>query len=146
MQLTPEVIHPQVGTIYEQQKAIGYESDFIEGEAESLEYMRTLFSDWQAENITSVLHEKRGGYANNLAAVQGLAGKAEALGVEIVAGVEVRGFRSGNGSSAITGVETNLGTITCDQVIVGVGPWINAIWNMLELPKQISVKGRDGKM
>src|SRR6266404_8080932 len=39
MQISPEVMHAQVGTIYEQQKAIGYESDFIEGEAESLEYM-----------------------------------------------------------------------------------------------------------
>ena len=90
MQISPEVMHAQIGTIYEQQKAIGYESDFIEGEAESLEYMRTLFSDWQAANITSVLHEKRGGYANNLAAVQGLARKAESFGVEIVAGVEDR--------------------------------------------------------
>jgi glycine/D-amino acid oxidase-like deaminating enzyme len=146
MQISPEVMHAQVGTIYEQQKAIGYESDFIEGEAESLEYMRTLFSDWQAANITSVLHEKRGGYANNLAAVQGLARKAEALGVKIITGVEVTGFKSDNGSTAISAVETNLGTIACEQVIVGVGPWINAIWNMLELPKQISVKGRDGKM
>jgi len=119
---------------------------FIEGQAESLGYMRTLFSDWQAENITSVLHEKRGGYANNLAAVQGLARKAEALGVDIIAGVELTGFRSGNGSTAISGVETNLGTIACEQVVVGVGPWINAIWNMLGLPKQISVKGRDGKI
>ena len=83
MQISPEVMHAQVGTIYEQQKAIGYDSVFIEGQAESLGYMRTLFSDWQAENITSVLHEKRGGYANNLAAVQGLARKAEALGVDI---------------------------------------------------------------
>jgi glycine/D-amino acid oxidase-like deaminating enzyme len=146
MQISPEVMHAQVGTIYEQQKAIGYESVFVEGEAESLEYMRTLFSDWQAANITSVLHEKRGGYANNLAAVQGLARKAESLGVEIVAGVEVRGFRSGNGSTAINAIDTNLGTITCEQVVVAVGPWINAIWNMLELPKRIGVRGRDGKM
>jgi methylglutamate dehydrogenase subunit A len=146
MQISPEVMHAQVGTIYEQQKAIRYESVFVEGEAESLEYMRTLFSDWQAANITSVLHEKRGGYANNLAAVQGLARKAESLGVEIVAGVEVRGFRSGNGSTAINAIDTNLGTITCEQVVVAVGPWINAIWNMLELPKRIGVRGRDEKM
>src|SRR5207248_10837659 len=48
MQISPEVMHAQVGTIYEQQKAIGYESVFVEGEAESIEYMQTLFSDWQA--------------------------------------------------------------------------------------------------
>jgi len=92
-----------------------------------------------------VLHEKRGGYANNMAAMQGLAKKAKALGVEIVEGIAVTGFRSGNGSTAITAVETSAGTVVCDQVIVGVGPWINSIWNMLGLPKSISVKGRDGK-
>src|SRR5436305_6424766 len=85
MQISPEVMHTQVGTIYEQQKAIGYESVFIEGELASLDYMKALLSDWQARNITSVLHEKRGGYANNLAAVQGLAKKAMALGGEIIA-------------------------------------------------------------
>src|SRR4051812_10313638 len=94
MQISPEVMHTQVGSIYEQQKAIGYESTFIEGEQESLAYMKTLFHDWQARNITSVLHEKRGGYANNLAAVQGLAKKAASMGVEIIIGAEVTGFRS----------------------------------------------------
>ena len=83
MQISPEVMHAQVGTIYEQQKAIGYESMFIEGEAESMRYMNGLFHDWQAQNITSVLHEKRGGYANNMASMRGLAAKARAAGVEI---------------------------------------------------------------
>src|SRR3954463_8090414 len=61
MQISPEVMREQVGTIYEQQKAIGYESTFVEGEAESLKYMRGLLDDWQAAGTTSVLHEKRGG-------------------------------------------------------------------------------------
>jgi glycine/D-amino acid oxidase-like deaminating enzyme len=146
MQISPEVMHAQVGTIYEQQKAIGYESVFIEGERESLEYMKALLGDWQARNITSVLHEKRGGYANNLAAVQGLAKKAIALGIEIIAGVAVTGFRSADRSRAIAAVETSAGTIACEQVVVGAGPWINSIWNMLDLPKTISVKGRDGNV
>src|SRR5207237_5724843 len=120
MQISPEVMHAQVATIYEQQKAIGYDSVFIEGEAESLGYMRTLFSDWQAENITSVLHEKRGGYANNLAAVQGVAKKATALGVEIIAGVAVSGFRSANAGRAVVGLETSPGTIACGQVGLGL--------------------------
>jgi hypothetical protein len=29
--------------------------------------------------------------------------------------------------------------------VVGVGPWINTIWSMLDLPKEITIKGRDGK-
>ena len=144
MQISPEVMHAQVRTIYEQQRAIDYDSVFIEGEAESRDYMRTLFHDWQARNITSVLHEKRGGYANNMASLRGLAAKAKGLGVEIIDGVAVTGFRAGNGSTAITAVETSAGTIACDEVVVGVGPWINSIWTMLDLPKSISIKGRDG--
>ena len=144
MQISPEVMHPQVRTIYEQQRAIGYDSVFIEGEADSRDYMLARFNDWQAKNITSVLHEKRGGYANNMASLRGLAAKARALGVEIIEGVTVTGLRSGNGSAAITSVETSAGSIDCDEIVVGVGPWINAIWTMLELPKTIDIKGRDG--
>ena len=144
MQISPEVMRTQVGTIYEQQQQIGYDSVFIEGEAESMRYMQGLLSDWQAENITSVLHEKRGGYANNMASLRGLAGKARALGVDIIEGIAVTGLTAGNGSEAITRVETSSGSIACEQVVVAVGPWINSIWNMLALPKTISVKGRDG--
>ena len=115
MQISPEVMHAQVATIYEQQRAIGYDSTFIEGEAESLRYMRGMFHDWQAKNITSVLHEKRGGYANNQASLAGLERKTRALGVDIIAGVKVTGFRSEGGSGAITAVETDAGTIACGQ-------------------------------
>src|SRR5689334_9344841 len=103
MQISPEVMHAGVATIYEQQKAIGYESVFVEGEAESLRYMKSLLHDWQARNITSVLHEKRGGYANNMASLRGLAAKARAAGVEIVEGVEVKDMKpsqSGRGIAA----------------------------------------------
>jgi hypothetical protein len=146
MQISPEVMHGDVGTIYEQQKAIGYESTFVEGAADSMKYMRGLFDDWQAEGITSVLHEKRGGYANNMASMLGLAAKAEAEGVRILPGVEVTGFQFGSNSNAVTGLVTNQGTIACETVVVGAGPWVNRIWNMLELPKTTAIKGRDGKM
>jgi len=146
LQISPEVMRTQVGTIYEQQRAIGYESVFIEGEAESMRYMRGLLSDWQAKSITSVLHEKRGGYANNMASLRGLSAKARALGVEIIEGVSVTGLNTANGSNVVTSVETSDGTIACDEVIAAVGPWVNSIWNMLALPKTISVKGRDGEV
>ena len=146
MQISPEVMHADVATIYEQQKAIGYESTFIEGEADSMRYMKGLFDDWQAQGITSVLHEKRGGYANNMASMMGLAGKAEAEGVRILPGVEVTGFEFGSNSNAVTGLVTNQGRIQCETVVVGAGPWVNRIWNMLDLPKTITIKGRDGKL
>ena len=69
MQISPEVMREDVSTIAEQQKDIGYESVFIEGAKDSAEYMRGLFDDWQAEGITSVLHEKPGGYSNNTRAM-----------------------------------------------------------------------------
>ena len=146
MQISPEVMRAQVATIYEQQKAIGYESVFVEGERQSHDYMRGLFYDWQAKGITSVLHEKRGGYANNKASLRGLASKVRALGVDIVEGVAVTGFAAGNGSGAIRTVRTSAGDIACEQVIVAVGPWINGVWTMLELPKTVRIRGRDGAM
>ena len=68
--------------------------------------MKKMFGDWQAKGITSVLHEKRGGYANNTSAIYSLADKAEAEGVRILTGITVKGFQYGSNSSAVTGVET----------------------------------------
>jgi len=144
MQISPEAMRADVASIHEQQKAIGYDSVFVEGAADSAAYMKGLFDDWQARGITSVLHEKKGGYANNAAAVYGLAKKAEDLGVRIATGVEVTGFRSGHAATAVAAVETDKGAIACDQVVVAVGPWINRLWTLLELPKTVTIKGRDG--
>ena len=139
MQISSESMHQDVSTIYQQQQAIGYQSTFIEGEADCMGYMRGLFDDWQAKNITSVLHEKRGGYANNTKAMYGLADKLEAQGVRILSGVEVTGFNK-DLSGAISQVETSKGDIDCDFVVVGAGPWAKQFWEMLDLPKAISIK------
>jgi glycine/D-amino acid oxidase-like deaminating enzyme len=146
MQISPEIMRGQVGTIYEQQQNIGYESTFVEGAKDSQKYMEGLFSDWQAKNITSVLHEKKGGYANNMASIYGLASKAEAEGVRIMTGCEVTGFEFGNNSRAVIGLQTSKGPIKCDFVVIGAGPWVNKLWNMLDLPRTVSIKGKDGKM
>jgi glycine/D-amino acid oxidase-like deaminating enzyme len=146
MQISPECMREDVASIYEQQRAIGYESVFIEGAAASERYMRGLFDDWQAKGITSVLHEKRGGYANNRASMLGLAAKAKGEGVSILSGVEVQGFEFGSNSRAVTGLNTNQGRIACETVVVGAGPWVNNIWNMLDLPKRITVKDLTGKV
>lgn len=145
MQISPEVMHAQVATIAQQQKEIGYESVFIEGAKESTAYMKGLFTDWQAQGITSVLHEKKGGYANNMASLRGLAGKARQEDVRIEAGVKVTGFRK-DASGAVRAVMTDRGSIECDFVVVGAGPWVKQIWDLLELPAAINIKGRDGKM
>src|ERR1700733_5966448 len=67
MQITPEVRHEQVASIARQQKEIGYESVFIEGEKDSLEYMKGIFQDWQARGITPGVHQKKGGAAEKKA-------------------------------------------------------------------------------
>ena len=146
MQISPEVMREDVSTIAEQQKDIGYESVFIEGAKESTEYMRGLFDDWQAQGITSVLHEKPGGYSNNTRAMYGLAGKAEGEGVRILTGAAVQGFERGNGSGAVTAVVTDRGTIECDYVVLAAGPWVKSLWEMLELPRAVTIKGSDGEM
>jgi glycine/D-amino acid oxidase-like deaminating enzyme len=146
MQISPEVMHEGVASIYAQQQAIGYESTFVEGAEDCGRYMQNLFDDWQARGITSVLHEKRGGYANNVASMRGLAAKAVAAGARILEGVRVTGFEFGHNSQAVSAVLTDQGRIECDYVVVGVGPWIRDLWGMLDLPKAVSIKGRDGRM
>ena len=146
MQISPEVMHEDVATIYDQQKAIGYESVFVEGEADCMTYMKGMFHDWRARGITSVLHEKKGGYANNTKAMYGLAGKAEAEGVRILTGATVTGLRRANGSGAVEAVETDRGAIECEEVVIGAGPWVRTFWEMLDLPDTVSIKGADGTM
>ena len=147
MQISPEVMREDVASIAAQQKSIGYESEFIEGAANATRYMKGLFDDWQAQGITSVLHEKRGGYANNVPSMQGLAAKARAEGVTIRTGVKVLGFTSSDATgSSIKQIETDQGPIQCEQLVIAVGPWINQLWKMLDLPAEIAIKGRDGKL
>lgn len=146
MQISCEAMRDDVGQIFSQQQAIGYESVFIEGENASTSYMRGIFDDWQARGITSVLHEKRGGYSNQTKTMYALADKVEKLGVRIITGVNVEGFISENGSGAVQAIETNKGRITCEKVIIGAGPWVRDFWTLLDLPKQIRVKGLDGQV
>ena len=142
MQISPEAMHANVAQIYSEQQAIGYPSILIEGERDCHDYMAEMFDDWQAPGITAILHERRGGYANNVRSLRGLAAKAEAQGVRIVPGVRVTGVTTSGG--AVTAVQTDQGDIACDHLVIAVGPWIRDVWAMLDLPERISVTGRDG--
>jgi len=142
MQISHEGMHENVAEIAQQQKNIGYKSVFIEGKYDCTTYMKEIFPDWQAKGITSVLHEKKGGYANNTKAMYGLASKAEAKGVRIITGLKVTGFDMTDGS--VQAVETDRGLIKTDYVIVGAGPWAKSIWDMLELPTDINVRNLKG--
>jgi len=144
LQISPEVMHDDVAAIHAEQREIGYPSTFVEGADDCRLYMQSIFPDWQAKNITSVLHEKRGGYANNQASLRGLATKATDAGAKILTGVRVTALRKEGG--AVTAVETDQGTIRCDNLVVAVGPWVRDVWQMLELPDTVSVLGRDGQV
>jgi len=139
MQISPERMREDVAQIHQQQKDIGYESVFVEGKKKSASYMKELLEDWQAEGITSVLHEKRGGYANNSKSIYGLASKAEAEGVRILTGVTVKGFQLGQQTDSVRSIDTDRGSIKCDFVIISVGPWIKSIWEYLDLPKTVNI-------
>jgi len=146
MQISPESMRADVAQIAAEQQAIGYESEFIEGEEACKKYMRGFFDDWRAEGITSILHEKRGGYANNTASLYGLANKVEAAGVRIMTGTEVSALASSSSSGAITAVETSKGRINVDEIILAAGPWVPRLWDMLEMPSVIDVKDSKGKI
>ena len=146
LQISCEAMREDASEIFSQQQAIGYESVFVEGGDASTIYMRDFFDDWQTQGITSVLHEKRGGYANNTKSIYGLAKKVENLGVRIITGVEVIGFRTEDRSKAVSSVETDKGAIACEHVIIGAGPWVRDFWDMLDLPKRIDVKDLSGNL
>ena len=144
MQISCEAMREDAGQIFAEQQAIGYESVFIEGGRSATSYMREFFDDWQAKGITSVLHEKRGGYANNTKSIYGLAKKVEDLGVQIITGIEVTGFIFENQSTAVRKIETDRGVINCEHIVIGAGPWVRDFWDMLDLPKKIDVMDLDG--
>ncbi len=142
LQIAPEAMAGDVAKIFAEQRAIGYDSELIEGERDCRRYLTGLFEDWQAPGITTVLHEKRGGYANNIRAVRGLAAKARAEGVVIATGVRVTGLELAGG--AVTSVQTEQGPVACDQLVVAAGPWIRDLWAWLSLPERITVAGPGG--
>ncbi len=142
LQIAPEAMHKDVAKIYAEHQAIGYPSVLVEGERDCRDYMLAMFDDWRAPGITAVLHERRGGYANNVRSLRGLAAKAEAEGVPIVSGIEVTGMRTGGG--AVTAVETAQGEIGCEQLVIAVGPWVRDLWAMLGQPSHIAVTAPDG--
>ena len=146
MQISHEGMHADIASVHRHHQEIGYDSAFIEGRGESDAYMKEMFSDWRAEGITSVLHEKRGGYANNVASIQGLARKAQATGATIHTGVRVTGFTSESASGAIRSVETDQGSVACEHVVVAAGPWVKSLWDMLALPSSVTIKDAEGRL
>ena len=63
--------------VHERQQSIGYPSQLIVGEREVRDYMLGMFPDWRARGVHVCLHEQKGGFANNMASLHGLAGQGQ---------------------------------------------------------------------
>jgi glycine/D-amino acid oxidase-like deaminating enzyme len=122
--------------VHARHQQLGYPSTLVAGNKEVDRYMRSIFWDWQAQNIEVVLHEHRGGHAWSRQAIHGLAIKAEREDARLVIGPKVTGFQC-NTAGEVTVVETDLGDVRVGHLIVAVGPWIGQLWQMLDLPAQV---------
>jgi len=131
---------------FERQERIGYRSELILGEAEVDAHMKGLFPDWRAQGVTVCLHEHQGGFAFNMASVEGLHGKCREVGVSVLSGVEVTGFEEAADGS-ISAVETSEGPIEVgEQVVIAPGPWAKGFWAMLGMPDTIDVRTPSGEV
>src|SRR5262245_48015338 len=121
--LGPSVQEPDLVAVHERHQRIGYRSELIVGEGEVDRHMKSLFPDWRAQGVTVCLHEHQGGFAFNQDSVLGLLGKAEAEGVTVLSGVEVKGFEPG-ADDTVQALVTSHGRIEVgEQVVVAPGPW-----------------------
>lgn len=130
--------------IYSRQQQEGYASELILGEEAVRGYMEGLFPDWRAQGLAACLHEKQGGFAFNTASVMGLLSLAESHRVHVMTDTEVTGFELGE--DRVQRVCTSRGDVQADQVVIAVGPWIQALWRMLELPETIDILTPDGDL
>ena len=129
---------------FERQERIGYRSELILGEVEVDAHMKGLFPDWRAQGVTVCLHEHQGGFAFNMASVEGLHGKCREVGVSVLSGVEVTGFEEATDGS-ISAVETSEGRIeVSEQIVIAPGPWAKGFWAMLGMPETIDVRTPTG--
>ena len=140
----PEIQVADLEAIHARHIDSNYKSSLIIGELDVNKYMKSIFPDWKAQGLAAVLHEHQGGVAFSPDAVYGLVRKAEADGVRIISGVEVTGFDRPN--EHVTSVQTTHGNMETEQVVIAVGPWIKNMWNILGLPQEIDVRGRDGTL
>lgn len=143
--VVPQTQDGDVESIYERQQREGYDSTLVQGEQKVYNYMRQMFPDWRARGLTSLLHEHRSGFAFNKESMHGIADKARAEGVRILSGVEVTGFGFSD-DGTVRSVETDQGNVEVEHVVVGVGPWVGQVWDMLGLPDKVDVREPDGTL
>jgi glycine/D-amino acid oxidase-like deaminating enzyme len=127
--------------IHKSQNAVGYHSDVYVGK-DARNFLTSIWPDFKTDGIDVAIHERVSGYAGTRQVIKGLAQKCRDHGVAVLSGVEVIGYdlRAGQVSS----VTTNLGDISCDLVIWGLGAWTPVHWEMLGKAATIEVRYPDG--
>jgi len=130
--------------ILNSQASVGYTSDMYVGQ-DARDFLTSVWPDFQHHSIEVVLHEHMSGYAGTAQTVKGLREMCERYGVRIKTGVEVTGYETGTGG-AIAAVETNVGSIRGDVIVLCVGAWIPRHWEMLGKPMTLDVGYADGSI
>ncbi len=118
---------------------IGYRARLVRGEQQVFDYMREIFPDWRARGLSVCLHEFQGGFAFNRESMRGLATKAAEEGVRIFSGITVTGFDRAAPDGTVRTVKTSRGDMAVEQVVIGVGPWVKQVWEMLGLSTKVDV-------
>jgi len=129
--------------IHKSQNAVGYSSDLYVGK-DARDFLTAVWPDFKPHTIDVAIHEKLSGYAGTRQAVAGLTAMCRRHGVGIVTGVEVIGYDIQGGE--VRAVETTAGDIRGDVVILCLGAWIPAHWEMLGKPMTLDVGYRDGSI
>ncbi len=124
--------------------ASGYRSDVYTG-SDARASLTKLWPDFKTERCEVVLLEPRSGYAGTHMALWGLDQKCRQWGVERVYGTEVTGYQRDQ-SGSVTAVDTDQGSISCEQVVVGAGAWTPIHWQWLGGPSHLDVCYPDGQV
>lgn len=111
------------------QRGLGVDVQWMSGDDVRLRVPVMRFDD----ALAGTYHAKDG-LADPNSIVMGYIDAAKRLGVKALTGVEVTGV--GLKSGRVAGVETNAGTIDCDQVVNAAGPWAGLVARMagVEVP------------
>lgn len=127
--------------IHKSQNSVGYASDLYVGQ-DARNFLTSVWPDFKHQTIDVAIHEKLSGYAGTWQAVHGLAEMCRRNGVNIVNGVEVTGYDFQRGE--VKAVETTAGSIAGEVVVLCMGAWIPAHWEMLGKPVKLDVGYQDG--
>ena len=128
--VVPEAQADELERIAEQHRDVGYASTLVVGEDGVRRHMEAIFPDWRAHGSAALLHEARGGWADPTATLAALEGMTRATGVEIREGVAVTGISDG-------AVETSVGLIDADVVVLAPGPWAGDLVRLLDLADEL---------